>query len=610
MKLRYWAALAAACFGTAARADDSIAFGYSGLLTVPTANVMESGWAELQYNEHTYNDYKVDDATNFNAVFGLAPRVELGAALAYESGGTGPFGFRKNDLLASFKVKLLDDVQWQGFKWSTAAGWSDFGGDSAAANFTSARYLTNTVSRGPFAVTAGIGNGPDRLDGAFGGIAWTPIPAATIMADYDGDFASIGVKLSLNVADYARLYALGLHATDKEDADGYGFGGRFNLRFDRQSDWFKPSSSRGLRAIHVADGLGTKIVTAENAAYLQRQQDSAAGACSLAAEGAKRIVYQQYRYGIPLISADVDCVTGNHTNARWITQVSEPAPMLKQPIQNAFGVEARFGIEERSFAGTELGRLQYSVALQSSLRLQGPFGLGAYITRNTRAAETDDFKQDRQLNFYRVRDGVREVAAQWATHPIDGLVAVGSIGRTYVNALEYEFSHLDAAYFWGAGSNRTRIAIASYAIADDLPFATRETRVISHRYWYAPWSTSVEVGGGDYFYGDRGGYANVTRYFGDVTLSIVVRSDEDNRRDAGIAIGFPLTPRMGFQRGPLSVVGAPRYTHTRRTTFDNPGGANVIRPTLMVEPRPVYNLLTDWMDSDRMYPAYQNESRE
>jgi len=30
----------------------------------------------------------------------------------------------------------------------------------------------------------------------------------------------------------------------------------------------------------------------------------------------------------------------------------------------------------------------------------------------------------------------------------------------------------------------------------------------------------------------------------------------------------------------------------------------------MVEPRPVYNLLTDWMDSDRMYPAYQNESRE
>jgi len=599
--------LAALSMTSVASADDTVSFGYSGLLTVPTANVLDTGWAEIQYSEHNFSDRNVSDATTFNAVFGLAPRLELGAALAYESDPSNRFGFRKNDLLASAKLKLIDDFDLRGLRWSSAIGWSDFGGKSDAARFSSARYWTNTVSRGPVAMTLGYGLGPDRLDGVFGGLSWSPVPQATLMADYDGDFATVGVKLSLSVADYARLYALGLNAFDKEDPTGFAGGARVNLRFDRQSDWFQPDGTRGIRVLSSSQGTAGAEIAAENTAYLQRQQDSASAACATAGSG--NIVYRQYRYGIPMLAASVDCQTGTFSQSRWISQLSQPS-FADDSMSNPFGVEARFGVEERTFIGTELGRLQYSAAIQSSLRVQGPLGAGAYITRNTRVANHEAFEDDRPFSFYRVRDGVREVAAQLATHPIAGLVAVGTVGRTYVNALEYEFSHLDGAYFWGQGNHRTRVSIASYAIASRLPFPDREVKVASHRYWYAPWNTSFEIGGGDYFYGDRGAYTSVTRYFGDVTLSIIVRSDDDDRRDAGIALGFPLTPRLGFQRGPFAVVGAPRYTHTRRTTFDNPDDSNALRPLFMVEPRPVYNLQTDWLDSDRMYPAYQNESRE
>ena len=601
------AVLAVVSMTSVASADDTVSFGYSGLLTIPTANTMDSGWADIQYSEQNFSDRNVKDATSFNAVFGLAPRFELGAALVYESDPANMFGFRKNDLLASAKLKLIDNLDLRGLRWSSAIGWSDFGGKSDAARFSSARYWSNTVTGGPVALTLGYGLGPDRLDGVFGGVSWSPIPQATLMADYDGDFATVGVKLNLSVADYAKLYALGLNAFDKEDPSGFAGGARVNLRFDRQSEWFKPGGTRGIRVLSSTKGAAETEIAAENTAYLQRQQDSAIAACGVAGSG--NIVYRQYRYGIPLLAASVDCHSGTFSQSQWISQLSQPS-FADDSMSNPIGVEARFGVEERSFVGTEVGRLQYSAAIQSSLRIQGPLGVGAYITRNTRVAEHEAFENDRPFSFYRVRDGVREVAAQLATHPTAGLVAVATVGRTYVNALEYEFSHLDGAYFWGQGRHRTRLSVASYAIASQLPFASREVRVASHRYWYAPWNTSFEIGGGDYFYGDRGAYTSVTRYFGDVTLSVVVRSDEDNRRDAGISLGFPLTPRLGFQRGPFAVVGAPRYTHTRRTTFDNPGGANPLRPLFMVEPRPVYNLQTDWLDSDRMYSAYQNESRE
>ena len=236
--------------------------------------------------------------------------------------------------------------------------------------------------------------------------------------------------------------------------------------------------------------------------------------------------------------------------------------------------------------------------------------MGAYITHNTRLAETSQFEDDDGLyKFYRVPDGVREYAGQLAVHPLAGLIGVGTVGRTYVNTIEYDFSHVEAAYIWGNGTTRTKITYGYYE-PSNLPYANREIRLISQRYWIAAWDTAVEIAGGDYFYGDSGTSATVTRYFGDVTVSVFSRVKSSDEAIAGISIGIPLTTHLGFQRGPVAVVGMPRFNYARSSSFGNGEGVNVLRPLLLVEPKPIYNLTTDWLDSERMTPDHASYSTE
>lgn len=583
-----------------ALADDNVVFGYTGLLTVPTAAVMPTGYAEIQYNEINYRDVNNGDNSQFNVVIGLlGDRLELGATSAYAAGYS-------NDLAASFKLKLLDRIRFLNADWSLAAGWSDVNpNNNAGANFSEARYAVSTVEIGSLSASLGYGVGPDRLDGVFGGLAWAPFSQLTLLADTDGKYASVGVRLAFDATDSARLYALGRQAFNKKDPTGWGVGGRFNLGFDRDARWFHPNETHGLRTIRAGEVGDLPVVRAENAAFLQRQADSASAACAAAGVDTTGIEYQQERYGIPLLVSTINCSTGEYSQSAWLSQFSDstrPASWRRSGLPLA--LEARFGLEERSFIGTEIGRLQYSTALQSSARLQGPLGLGGYLTYNTRLAEDDSFKTNGPFEFYRVPKDVREYAGQLAVHPVAGLIGVGTLGHTYVNAIEYDFAHGEAAYFWGDGTNRTRVAYGEYEPSSHLPYPNRTIKVISHRYWIRPLNTSVEIGGGDYFYDDRGVFGSVTRYFGDVTVQLYVKSDDDHHRQAGLSIGIPLTPHLGFQRGPVSVVGMPRFTYSKGSSFDDPQGANYLQPKLMVEPKPVYNLMTDWLDSDRMYPKY------
>lgn len=607
LPLRAWATVALCTSAAAASAADGLTFyGYTGLLNVPTASTTPEGYLDVLYSEASPDGIDYDEDSNFFFSLGLLDRVELAAGLAYaRSDGRD----RHNDLSAAVKGVLIDRYHWMGANWSVAAGWADFSGESENTTRFEARYLTSTVEYKTLGLTLGYGAGPDRLDGAFGGIAWSPHKSLTLLADSDSEYHSLGVRLAFDASDVVRLYALARQSSADEGAEGYGAGGRFNLRFGRTRRWFQPESGHGLRNVRLGTSGNFQVVRAENAAYLQRQQDSASAACQRQ-ENDQIVEYWQYRYGIPLLRSILDCETGRYTATAWLPQWLPQEPQWQGRAQYPVGLELRLGVEERSFVAADQGRLNYSAAAQGSVRLQASYGLGAYATYNQRIAETEPFEPGGAYNFYRTREGMREYAGQLAVHPVNGLIGVGTLGRTWVNAIEYDFGHVEAVYYWGHGNHRTRVVSAEYTPTGSQPYPTRELLLFSHRYWLDALNTFFEIGGGDYFYGDSGTSLQITRFFGDVSVQLFARLKDEDERIAGVGFSVPLTPKLGFQRGPVSVVGMPRFSYAKSTSFGNDSPYNVLRPTLLIEPRPIYNLTTDWLDSDRTFPAYAAYSNE
>lgn len=598
-----------------ARAGDDwlTTYGYSGLFNVPTASIVPEGYFDVHYNQDPLGDREFEEQSNFLFGAGLARGFELGGKLAYAR-GNGDGG--RNDLSSAVKLRLVNRAHFD-----LAAGWADFSGESAGTQRFEARYLVGSFEAHDIALTLGWGEGPDRLAGWFGGAKWAPLRQVELLADHDGEFTQAGIRLHWDATDVARLYAAIKNTSAEAEANVWSVGSRFNLRAGRTqgryfdpaggSPWIDAWTGSGLRGLSVDNNTGgLPVVDGENAVFLQRQADSASAACA-AADTEGLIEYRQSRYGIPLLLTQVNCANGRFLATTWQAQDwPRELALLRQPSRWPLGVELRLGLEERSFVGTDVGRLDYSTALQGSIRVQGPLGLGAYATGNHRMAETDDFRPDGRYDFYRVPNGLREYAGQLAMHPYPGLIGVGTLGRTYVDTIEYDFEHLEAAYHWGLGAFQTRAIWGKYRPAVIAAFPEHEIFMLTQRYWSKWLNGYIEVGGGNFFYNDSGTELLVSRYFGDASVTLFWRGKDEDEMRAGIAISVPLTPKRGLSLGPVSVVGMPRFTFAKSSTFNNDSPVNILRPRLLIEPRPVYNLLTDWLDSDRMFPDYLADSSD
>ncbi|WP_157534679.1 hypothetical protein [Hydrocarboniphaga effusa] len=375
---------------------------------------------------------------------------------------------------------------------------------------------------------------------------------------------------------------------------------------DRQPD-HSEFSERGLRNVKLAEVDHRKVVAGENAAFFRNQKDSGAAACGIAHAEAAKITYIQSRYGIPLVLSELDCNTLRYSSTRWISQL-DPVPFW-QTAEYPFGIELRLGVEDRFTTDTTSKDFEHSAAFQYSVRAQGPFGLGAYITSNILIDESRSFRDGNEYDFYGVKDGIREYALQLASHPFRGAIGVATGGRTYVNKIQYDFANVEAAYFWGRGSGRTKVTLGKYEPSQDnsLDYPSREVAVASQMQWVRSWNTAFEVGGGKFFYGDYGVYASANRFIGDFSVGVVFQVDDKDQL-AGLSLSLPLTPRLGLHRGPLSIVGAPRLKQDFLTATSRASRLNPIRPPMQTLPEPIYNLSVDWLDSDRLYPAYIDDS--
>jgi hypothetical protein len=206
----------------AAASDSWLNFhGQTGLIEIPDAQTIPS--QEILFhanNNFQAEERQIDDAQNYIFGYGLLPGLELSGRLAVAEDEIGE-RFR-NDLSGNAKWRFLDFEHFD-----LAVGIQDFGGD--AQNFE-ARYGVGTAQLGPLDLTLGYGVGPDRLDGAFGGVAVDVGRWGRIAIDHDGDAARAGLGLRYQFLDRAEAeFSTKLYSENDDEDLAFGLSLRFAL---------------------------------------------------------------------------------------------------------------------------------------------------------------------------------------------------------------------------------------------------------------------------------------------------------------------------------------------------------------------------------------------
>ncbi|MEI6826222.1 MAG: YjbH domain-containing protein [Desulfuromonadales bacterium] len=163
--------------------------GFSGILNTPTGHVQEVGTIAALYSKQkdVFGLRTAPRQENYLVSVGLFNFAEVGGRLT----DAQSLGIR--DLSANAKVTTAPFTAHLPFAPVFALGLQDMGG---GATFLRTSYLA--ASADPFSwmrVSAGYGRGPDRMDGAFGGVELKAHKWVSLLGEYDTKDTNVGIRL-------------------------------------------------------------------------------------------------------------------------------------------------------------------------------------------------------------------------------------------------------------------------------------------------------------------------------------------------------------------------------------------------------------------------------
>lgn len=637
--------------------------GLSGGLNIPTARLLPAGTLEAQANNYYDRRYAANVKNGYNLLLGLPllPYTEFSGRLAEYPSKTSRQTdtivdqFVIRDLSANLKLQLprLQDRQPD-----IAIGMTDIGG--GAVNFRS-KFGVVTQRLGPLHVTAGYGKGPQKLDGAFGGVEWTLATSGfSLLAEHDGSDPAIGARYaSPEIGRHGfRIIAsaqrsIGAKSNGVElDRNTYAFALQIPLENaswrpgaatrtandnaqpmpeHRQAANMSPAATptdlksppsavvpidmpppqnrpvelmadkevmlrkvrqrlmaAGLERISVGHSGQDWVIEFENHRYATNEADALGIVLGVAAREAptevKRIraVMKKANLAIAEISvpaadfrrwlagesgnaarAGLQMHTGaqyDRSNVHWLEQGNEHG-------QSRIMIEPRLN----SFVATEVGVYDYSLGLNKQIIV--PLWQGAEFSANhiNRVSESENLRPDGIYTSSRIKSGWQSAALNqmWWLGP--RLLNVSSIG-----GYNYDYRGLqqESTFFVPNRADVARLRVNRF-VTGSKGLPDLSSSQFSYR-WVAPdpalW---VEVGYNRYLSRDRGPFAEIKHYFGDVAASVFYKRSEI-ASFAGFSLTIPLTPRQGMQPGWVQLSGPDSFSHDVATSVASASESNLV----------------------------------
>ena len=206
--------------------------GFTGILNTPNAAVTREGYIYALYSDQKENSLrprlKREDSYMFSV--GLFDLLEIGGRFteapnySYTSGGM-------RDLSGNFKLQVPFIPRGE-YIPQLAVGVQDLGGNLHRLRTV---YGVATAEIWRLRISAGAGNGPDRMKGGFGGIEAKAFDWLYLLGEYDTREANVGLRL---VTPELFGIPVNLQVTvksalnDKQGNPEYGFGLQMPLGYD------------------------------------------------------------------------------------------------------------------------------------------------------------------------------------------------------------------------------------------------------------------------------------------------------------------------------------------------------------------------------------------
>jgi hypothetical protein len=231
-----------------------------------------------------------------------------------------------------------------------------------------------------------------------------------------------------------------------------------------------------------------------------------------------------------------------------------------------------------SFVGTELGVVDYSIALRTNFEV--PIWSGAVIkaSYDENIDQTEDYEEGR--TFYRYANPSRwssYVAKQTVKLPFD-IYASAGIGRFY-DTYAQDYDGVIGEGLWQS-PNGTHQFSFSGGYYENIYYdsLTREVYIGRYRYYWDELDVNLSVEAGQYWRQDRGVKGEVTFNFGDTQVHFYAQYIQDEYEAIGLAVTVPLTFRRDMRPTLFQLKGADSWRYGLSTTVNTGLGLNPLRP--------------------------------
>ncbi|WP_241973877.1 YjbH domain-containing protein [Aliidiomarina iranensis] len=195
-----------------------------------------------------------------------------------------------------------------------------------------------------------------------------------------------------------------------------------------------------------------------------------------------------------------------------------------------------------SRVATELGVLDYSLALDANVQVPMWRGGGLSVSGQAHLTNTDDYDRGSSFARFVQRDGLTHATLYQALELPYGIYYMGHVGffREF-----NDFVGVKHEFMWQSRNGRHHLG-AEYAYFEYTDFDLwTEYSTASYRYNWVEKDISFHATAGRFFYGDEGAKAETRFWFGDSYVVLFVQSTDVDV--AGIGFSIPLSPRKDFR---------------------------------------------------------------
>ena len=592
----------------------STIYGLSGLIRVPTADVMQDGTARVTWtSEPDYLSTSMGATASYSATVGVYPGIEVGLSV----GEQGP---QKVDLTANAKVLVAaSEPGWP----AIALGVVDLKRNSYDP--TGFLVATQRSSDGRLAVTLGGASG--ESSGLLAGLSYRVGSAIELQGEYDTDRVNLGIAAQ-------PVKGLWLRAADLDVGATYTASYEFPLEYPtkrrRLLDDVGPSSLEpqeavetiqrdlaelGMESVQVwlhDEEEGKRLAIAyENRRFTLNELDGMEAVLPIAARRAPEdvafIELGVKRLGLTVVSVETSAelyrrfMRGEASEEEFTRQlkvITLPRRRYWQKTVASTGatrlpygrVDLEIGLGVRSLLATEHTMLSMGWHLRPEIVLPIARGLQADVRWSYPLAgplvsdEPDKFNNDRAVLAY-------------AFQPVKGFLAQIVGGRFPTDregcALELAKPLGDRGMLYGVWAE-----LDSTMGLEQGPYYVGE-----YRYAMPKWDAQLRLLGGRFLDNDRGWGVDLTRYFGEVQFSLGVRDTGLGSR-AQASWTVPLSRRRQPKRpSTMRVRVADRLQYRQRTSLESPNSiyqAQLTANELSIGP----DLIRTYLNRNRLSSDY------